>query len=87
MLYIGIPLPESVADHMYRMSMLAFAIRDSTVNKDKLMKICMVHDLAESIVGDITPHDGVSKEEKRRLEEVWIAQYLSARRVAILLII
>jgi 5'-deoxynucleotidase YfbR-like HD superfamily hydrolase len=30
----------------------------------------MVHDLAESIVGDITPHCNVSKEEKRQLEEV-----------------
>ena len=36
------------------------------------MKICMVHDLAEAIVGDITPYDGVSKAEKRRLEEVCI---------------
>ena len=33
-------------------------------------KICMVHDLAESLVGDITPYDGVSKEDKRKLEEV-----------------
>ena len=32
----------------------------------------MVHDLAEAIVGDITPYDGVSKAEKRRLEEVGI---------------
>lgn len=52
------------------MSMLAFAVRDSNVNRDKLMKVCMVHDLAEAVVGDITPYDGVSKEEKRVLEEV-----------------
>ena len=30
----------------------------------------MVHDLAEALVGDITPYDGVSKEDKRKLEEV-----------------
>ena len=70
MIYIEIPLPESVADHMYRMSMLSMLITDATVNKDHLMKICMVHDLAEAIVGDITPHCGVSKEDKRKLEEV-----------------
>ena len=52
------------------MSMLCFMVTDSRVNRDQLMKICMVHDLAESVVGDITPHCGVSKEEKRRLEEV-----------------
>jgi 5'-deoxynucleotidase YfbR-like HD superfamily hydrolase len=30
----------------------------------------MVHDLAEALVGDITPLDGVSKADKRKLEEV-----------------
>lgn len=49
--------------------MLSFLITDPAVNKDRLMKICMVHDLAEAVVGDITPFDGVSKEEKRKLEE------------------
>ena len=24
----------------------------------------LIHDIAESIIGDITPYDGVSKEEK-----------------------
>ena len=70
MFIIEINLPESVADHMYRMSMLSFLITDSTIDKNKLMKICLVHDLAESIVGDITPFDGVSIEDKRQLEEV-----------------
>ena len=69
--YTGIDLPESVADHMYRMSMLAFALRDPAVNRDRLIKICLVHDLAEALVGDITPHDQkVTKEQKRVLEEV-----------------
>jgi putative hydrolase of HD superfamily len=65
----NIPLPESIADHMYRMSMMAFLITDPEVNKDRLIKICMTHDVAESVVGDITPYDGVSKEDKRRMEE------------------
>ena len=69
---VEISLPESVADHMYRMSMLSFAICDKNINKDLLIKICLVHDIAESIVGDITPYDGVTKEEKRILEEVRI---------------
>lgn len=33
------------------------------------LKLFKVHDLAESIVGDLTPYCGVSKEEKRRREE------------------
>lgn len=32
--------------------------------------MCLVHDMAESIVGDLTPHCGVPVEEKHRREEV-----------------
>ena len=71
-----IPLPESVADHMYRMSMLSFLITDEQLNRDELIKICLMHDVAEAKVGDITPYDGVSKEEKRRLEEAAIREIL-----------
>lgn len=66
----GVHLPESVADHMYRMSMLVFLITDDTINKDMLLKICLMHDVAEAIVGDITPNDPVTKEEKHQMELV-----------------
>ena len=56
------------------MSMLAFLITDSAIDKERLIQICLVHDLAEATVGDITPYDGVSKEDKRRLEEVSVAE-------------
>jgi 5'-deoxynucleotidase YfbR-like HD superfamily hydrolase len=37
----------------------------------RLMKLSIVHDLAESLVGDIVPHDTrYTKEQKRQLEEV-----------------
>jgi putative hydrolase of HD superfamily len=49
--------------------MMSFLITDPEVQKDRLIKICMVHDVAEAVVGDITPYDGVSKEDKRRMEE------------------
>jgi putative hydrolase of HD superfamily len=62
--------PESVADHMYRMTIMSFMIKDPSVDRDYLMRMCLVHDLAEAIVGDIVPHDTrVSKEEKRVMEE------------------
>lgn len=31
--------------------------------------IALVHDLAESIVGDLTPYCGVSKEDKKMMEQ------------------
>lgn len=36
----------------------------------RCIRMALVHDLAESIVGDITPHNGVSKDEKYRRELV-----------------
>jgi putative hydrolases of HD superfamily len=63
--------PESVADHMYRMSMLAFMIQDPAIKKDHLIKLCLVHDLAEAIVGDITPYDEqINAAQKQSLEIV-----------------
>ena len=39
MLFLDIAEPESVADHMYRMSMLTFLITDPNINKDHLLKV------------------------------------------------
>ncbi|KAM4633484.1 5'-deoxynucleotidase HDDC2 isoform 2-T2 [Polymixia lowei] len=61
--------PESVSDHMYRMAMMSLTITDPTVDKDRCIKLALVHDMAECIVGDIAPGDNVSKEEKHRREE------------------
>lgn len=61
--------PETVAAHMYRMSMMSFLIpEDSNIDRTKCMKLALIHDLAESIVGDISPFCGVSKQEKRQRE-------------------
>ncbi|RZC53973.1 hypothetical protein C5167_012830 [Papaver somniferum] len=61
--------PESIADHMYRMGVMALITADIPgVNRDKCVKMAIVHDIAEAIVGDIAPCDGVPKEEKSRRE-------------------
>ncbi|XP_028791359.1 HD domain-containing protein 2 isoform X1 [Neltuma alba] len=61
--------PESIADHMYRMSLMALIASDIPgIDRNKCIKMAIVHDIAEAIVGDITPSDGVSKEEKSRRE-------------------
>lgn len=66
----NIDKPESVADHMYRMSMASFLITDPSIDKTRLMRIAIVHDLAESLVGDIVPHDRrYTKEDKYRMED------------------
>ncbi|XP_010499076.1 PREDICTED: HD domain-containing protein 2 homolog [Camelina sativa] len=66
----GINGPESIADHMYRMAIMALIAGDFTgVNRERCIKMAIVHDIAEAIVGDITPSDGVPKEEKSRREK------------------
>ncbi|KAJ4289445.1 hypothetical protein N0V88_006925 [Collariella sp. IMI 366227] len=62
---------ESISDHMYRMSMMSMLAPPSLASRIDLgrcMKMCLIHDMAESIVGDITPVDGVAKPEKSRRE-------------------
>lgn len=39
------------------------------INRDKCIKMAIVHDIAEAIVGDITPSDGIPKLEKSRMEK------------------
>ncbi|KAJ3105882.1 HD domain-containing protein 2 [Phlyctochytrium planicorne] len=68
-----VSLPESISDHMHRMGVMALAMSSSSashpLNQDRCIKIAIVHDLAEAIVGDITPHCNVTKEDKRKMEE------------------
>ena len=61
--------PESIADHSMRTSFLAMLLCPTNVNKDKVVQMALIHDLAESIATDITPYDGISNEEKFKLED------------------
>lgn len=67
----GINHGESISDHMYRMSiitMLCPASLRSRIDLGRCVKMALVHDMAELLVGDITPVDGVLKSEKNRRE-------------------
>ncbi|KDR15029.1 HD domain-containing protein 2 [Zootermopsis nevadensis] len=62
--------PECIAGHMYRMGIMTFLLDDKgSVDKTRCLKLAVVHDLAECIVGDITPRCGVAPEEKHRRED------------------
>ncbi|XP_043480981.1 5'-deoxynucleotidase HDDC2 [Leptopilina heterotoma] len=61
---------ETIAGHMYRMAMLSFLIdSNENLDKNKIMQMTLVHDLAECIVGDITPHDNIAPEVKHEQED------------------
>ena len=60
--------PESVADHTFTMAIIGMVLSDSNkFNTEKILKIILLHDLAESIIGDHTPEQK-SKDEKQFLE-------------------
>ncbi len=46
-----------------------------------IQKIALVHDMAEALVGDITPSSGISKEEKHKLELVVTLNHVTLDRV------
>jgi 5'-deoxynucleotidase len=68
----GISAPESVAEHSHRAALLALVLAPRAappLDAARCVAMALVHDLAESLVGDITPYDGISADEKRRREE------------------
>ena len=62
---------ESIADHMYRMSIMTMTAPPSLSSRldiPRCTKMALVHDMAEALVGDLTPVDNVPKAEKSRRE-------------------
>jgi len=65
---LNIDKSESVADHSFMMTVMSMVISDLTnQNSEKIMKMALLHDLAESKIGDLVPGQ-IDKEEKIRLE-------------------
>lgn len=68
--------PESVADHTFMMAIMGMLISDSeNFNFEKILKMILLHDLAESKIGDFTP-DQISKEKKLDLENKAFSELL-----------
>lgn len=74
---LGITTPESVADHTFSMSIIAMVLADlQKLDTHKVLKMSLLHDIAESAIGDITP-DEMLKKEKAELENKTISKILS----------
>ena len=64
---------ESVAQHTWRLSLMALLFADSypDVDRARLLELCIVHDLGEAIGGDIPAihqHPGTSKAAQERAD-------------------
>jgi putative hydrolase of HD superfamily len=71
----GIGTPESVADHSWGMALLAIVLCPDDLDRERVLALAIVHDLAEVRAGDITP-DEMPREVKRERERVAAAGLL-----------
>ena len=72
---------ESVADHSFGTAVLALLAAGRAPFEDadpgKACRMALAHEIGEVYAGDITPVDGVSREEKYRLERASLLRALS----------
>ena len=69
----GVSNPESVAAHSWGMAVLALKLCPENLNLEHVLKLCLVHDLPEVIVGDLTPRDDrttKAEDERKAMEQL-----------------
>ncbi|RNB82391.1 HD domain-containing protein [Brevibacillus fluminis] len=72
--WTGMARRESIAEHSWRLTMFALILEDyfPDVDCDKVLRMCLIHDLGECYDGDVSATIPVDKAEKERKEEAAI---------------
>lgn len=80
----GIPSAETVGSHSWRMAVMALQkekeISQAGANTDHVIKMCLLHDVGEAVIGDILPEkyqfskSKITREEKNEREKHAIYQ-------------
>lgn len=71
---------ESVADHLFGVCILSLVIGENyypTLDIKKLLEMALIHELGEINIGDVTPHDRISKQVKYEWELKSIIEIMS----------
>ena len=75
---LGLVDSESVAEHSYMMSVMAMVLTDlKNLNSEKVIKMSILHDWAESKIGDFMP-DEIGYDKKSELENYAMAEILES---------
>ena len=58
---------ESVAEHSWRLALMAFWLRDEfpELDMNRVVQMCLIHDLGEAFTGDIPVFDKTAADEER----------------------
>ncbi|MBS7655241.1 HD domain-containing protein [Candidatus Bathyarchaeota archaeon] len=72
----GVKNPESVAEHVYGVTVLSMLISDlKNLNAEKMLRLAVIHDLEETVLGDLTP------EEKKKIVNLNAAENKAIKKV------
>lgn len=80
----GVRKPESVADHSFMMALMCMVLPAKGVDRDKTVKMALVHDLAESVTGDLITKENwegggsIASEDKAKLERKTLNKILAS---------
>jgi putative hydrolase of HD superfamily len=73
---VGVYEPESVADHTFRTAVLCMLYADMEgLDSLKLLRMALIHDLPEAIIGDLTPPEKTTDTKEK--EEIAMKQILN----------
>ena len=58
---------ESVAEHSWRLALMAYFVKDEypELDMDKVIRMCLIHDLGEAFTGDIPAFVKTEEDEER----------------------
>ena len=70
---------ESIAEHIYGTCILALSIDsefETHLDISKVIKMLVLHELGEVVIGDITPFDNITPEQKQEIEHKAIIEVI-----------
>ena len=65
--------PESIAEHTFRVAIMAWILaskKNHKLNLEKLLKMSLIHDICEVYAGDTTPYDSILPKDKKKRQEL-----------------
>ena len=70
---------ESIAEHVYGTCILAISMSsqfDFDIDLNKVLKMLAIHEIGEVLIGDITPFDNITEEQKAEIEHTAMQKVL-----------